>query len=164
MRKSISLSVLAAAALIVWGFGAQAFAADAKADITELEHKCATAATVDDLMGCYDASDDLVVYDISTPREFDGPAAVRGDFQAFFDNSKNPKIEFISLHVTTDGKLGAAESVQHFTGTDKAGKPVDMIFRVTDVWRKEKGGWKIIHSHISFPIDMASGKADMQAK
>ena len=44
------------------------------------------------------------------------------------------------------------------------GKPVDTIFRVTDVWRKEKGGWKIIHSHISVPVDLASGKADMQSK
>jgi ketosteroid isomerase-like protein len=156
--------IFAAATLIAWSFGAQAFAADAKADITELEHKCAASTSVDELMKCYDDSNDLVVYDISTPREYDGTAAVRGDFQGFFDNSKNPKVEFLSLHVTTDGKLGVAESVQHFTGTDKADKPVDMIFRVTDVWRKEKGGWKIIHSHVSFPIDMASGKADMQSK
>lgn len=165
MRKTgLVIAALASAALFAWSFGAQAFAAGAKEEITELEHKCAAATTVDDLMGCYDASDELVVYDITTPREFDGPAAVRGDFQNFFDNSKNPKIEFISLHVTTDGKLGAAESVQHFTGTDKSGKPVDMIFRVTDVWRKEKGGWKIIHTHVSVPVDMASGKADMQSK
>ena len=163
MRRSI-VGTMVAIALIAWGFGAQALAAGAKDEITELEHKCAEAATVDELMKCYAASDDLVVYDITTPREFDGPAAVRGDFQNFFDNSKNPKIEFISLHVTTDGKLGAAESVQHFTGTDKSGKPVDMIFRVTDVWRKEKGGWKIIHTHVSVPMDMASGKADMQSK
>ncbi len=164
MRKSgIAIGMLAGA-LMAFGFGAQALAADAKADITELEHKCAEATTVDELMKCYDASDELVVYDITTPREFDGPAAVRGDFQNFFDNSKNPKIEFISLHVTTDGKLGAAESVQHFTGTDKSGKPIDMIFRVTDVWRKEKGGWKIIHTHVSVPVDMATGKADMQSK
>jgi ketosteroid isomerase-like protein len=165
MRKSgLVVVTLAAAALMALGLGAQARAANAKADLTELEHKCAAATTVDELMGCYDASDELVVYDISTPREFDGPAAVRADFQNFFDNSKNPKVEFISLHVITDGKLGAAESVQHFTATDKSGKPLDMIFRVTDVWHKEKGGWKIIHSHISFPVDVASGKADMQSK
>jgi ketosteroid isomerase-like protein len=165
MRKSgLLVGTLAATALIVLSTGAQAVAADAKADITELEHRCATAPTVDEVMKCYGAGDDLVVYDISTPREFDGPAAVRADFQNFFDNSKNPKIEFISLHVTTDGRLGAAESVQHFTATDKSGKPIDMIFRVTDVWRKEKGGWKMIHSHISVPIDMASGKADLQSK
>jgi ketosteroid isomerase-like protein len=166
MHKSgLLVGTLAAAALLAWGFGAPALAAEPKAEITELEHKCAAAATIDELMTCYDEGEGLVVYDISTPREFDGPKAVRADFQNFFDTFKNPKIEFINLHVTTDGRLGFAESVQHMTATDKNGKPVDFIFRVTDVWRKEKQQtWKIIHSHISFPIDMASGKADMQSK
>jgi ketosteroid isomerase-like protein len=139
-------------------------AADAKAEITELEHKCAAASTADEAMQCFDTGDELVVYDVSTPREFDGPKAVHDDFQNFFSTVKNPKTEFINLHVITDGKLGVAESIQHFTATDKDGKPMDMIFRVTDVLRKEKGGWKVIHSHISYPIDMATGKADMQSK
>jgi len=165
MRKSGSLvGTLAAAALIACGFGAQALAADAKAEITELEHKCAAATTVDEAMACFDTSEDLVVFDLSTPREFDGPKAVRADFQNAFDAFKNAKIEFINLHVTTDGKMAVAESVQHITATDKSGKPIDSIFRVTDVWRKEKGGWKIIHAHISVPVDMATGKADMQSK
>jgi ketosteroid isomerase-like protein len=39
-----------------------------------------------------------------------------------------------------------------------------MTFRVTDCLRKIGGKWKIAHQHISFPVDMASGKADMQSK
>jgi ketosteroid isomerase-like protein len=39
-----------------------------------------------------------------------------------------------------------------------------MTFRVTDVWQKQEGQWKMIHTHVSFPTDMASGKADMQSK
>jgi len=64
----------------------------------------------------------------------------------------------------TDGKMGAAFSVQHFTATDKSGKPVDMTVRVTDVWQKQKGKWKMIHTHVSFPTDLTTGKADMQSK
>jgi ketosteroid isomerase-like protein len=165
MRKSRSFAgILAAVALTAWGFGAQALAAESKAEITELEHKCAAATTADQVMGCYDTSNDLVVYDLMTPREFDGADAVRTDFQNGFSAFRNPKVEFINLHVISDGKMGVAESVQHMTATDNSGKPIDMIFRVTDVWRKEKGGWKIIHSHISVPVDMASGKPDMQSK
>ena len=89
-------------------------------------------------MACYDNSDDLVVYDVMTPREFDGTKAVRGDFQGFFDNYKNAKVEFVSLHVVTDGKLGIANSIQHVTATDKSGKAADLTFRVTDVWRKRR--------------------------
>ena len=123
-----------------------------QAEITELEHKCAAATSADDLMKCYDQSNDLVVYDL-TARRASSTDATRcaPTFRTGFDAFQNPKIEFINLHVITDGKLGVAESVQHMTATDKSGKPIDMIFRVTDVWRKEKGGWKIIHSHISVP-------------
>jgi ketosteroid isomerase-like protein len=165
MRKSgFTIGTIAATLIIALSLGGQARAANAKAQIEDLEHKCASATTVDDLMACYDSNNDIVVYDLETPREFDGTKAVRGDFQNFFDNFKNPKIEFVSLHVVTDGKMGFANSIQHFTGTDKAGKPVDLTFRVTDVWHKVNGQWKMIHTHVSFPIDMASGKADMQSK
>ena len=138
-------------------------AADSKGEIEALERKCAQAPTADQFMTCYTPSDDLVVYDIGKPREFDGQQAVRADFQKFFDQTKVAKVEFVSLHVVTDGKLALANSVQHLTGTDKSGKPVDMTFRVTDVWQRQKGQWKIIHTHISFPIDMTTGKADMQS-
>jgi ketosteroid isomerase-like protein len=165
MRQSRMLvGLLATSVFFAWCVAANAFAADAKAEITELEHKCAAATSADEALKCFDASNDLVVYDLMTPREFDGPDAVRTDFQNGFSAFKNPKVEFINLHVFTDGKMGAAESVQHMTATDNSGKPIDMIFRVTDVWRKEKAGWKIIHSHISVPADLATGKADMQSK
>ena len=149
---------------MAFSFGGKALAADSKAEITELEHKCAASSNIDELMDCYDNSDALVVYDAGTPREFDGAKAVRGDFQNFLDNNKNFKVEFISLHVVSDGKMGLANSIQRFTGSDKSGKPVDTTFRITDVWRKQDGKWKIIHMHVSYPIDMATGKADMQSK
>jgi len=151
--------------LLAWGFGARAFAADeSQTEITALEHKCASATSADEAMECYDKTNDLVVYDLTSPREFDGRDAIRADFQNGFSAFKNSKVEFINLHVVSDGKLGVAESVQHMTATDNSGKPIDIIFRVTDVLRKGKDGWKIIHSHISVPVDMASGKADLQSK
>ena len=164
-RTRTAIVAMAAAALMVWSMALKAeAAANAKAQIEALEHKCAETTTVDDLMKCYETGEDLVVYDIGTPREFDGQKAVRGDFQNFFDAFKNPKVEFVALHVVTDGRMGLANSVQHFTGTDKSGKPMDITFRVTDVWQKQKGEWKIIHTHVSFPTDMATGKADMLSK
>jgi ketosteroid isomerase-like protein len=165
MKKSrVPIATISAAVLIICGIASRAIAADSKGEIEALEHKCAEATTVDQLMNCYESSDDLVVYDIGTPREFDGTKAVRGDFQYFFDTMPNTKVEFLSLHVVSDGKMALANSVQRFTGSDKSGKPVDMTFRVTDVWQKQKGQWKIIHTHLSFPTDMATGKADMQSK
>jgi hypothetical protein len=38
---------------------------------------------------------------------------------------------------------------------------VEMTLRVTDVWRKRGGQWKLINSHASIPVDLKTGKADM---
>jgi len=165
MKSSFRIVGLVAAAFVALSFAGQALAADAKARITELDQKCANAQTLDEAMGCYDNSDDLVIYNVSPPRELDGTKAIRPVFQTFFDTAKNIKVEFVTLHVVTDGKLGIANSVQHATWTDtKSGKPSEITFRVTDVWRKEKDGWKMIEQHISVPVDLASGKADLQSK
>jgi ketosteroid isomerase-like protein len=158
-----------ALSLSAWSFGAQALAADAKAEIEQLERKCATAGvagSVDEVMRCFDTSDpDLVAYDVFSPREFDGPNAVRGYFQIYFASGiRNAKIEFVYLHVTTNANLGFTYSVQHFTAIDKNGKPIDTFARVSDVWRQRGARWKIIFTHASFPVDPATGKADMQSK
>ena len=161
MRKTII--ALAAIALAAWSFANPAHA-DTTADITALEHKAANATSASEALSNFTSSEDVTVYDLSTPLEFTGQKAVRADFEQAFQNFKNPKVEFLSLHVIPAGKIAVAYSTQHVTATDKDGKPIDMTFRVTDVWRKEKDGWKIVHGHISFPVDMATGKAAMQSK
>lgn len=151
-------------ALLAWSLGAQVQAADAKAELIEREHKCNEAPTLDEAVECYDPSDELVVYDIHTPREFDGAKALRADFQPFCDNFKNPKYEYSNERVVMADKLAITNLIVHMTATDKNGKPVDMTWRSTNVWRKENGTWKIIHAHYSVPVDIASGKVDMQSK
>src|SRR5215467_11513254 len=114
MQQSRLLAGTLAAALLAWGFGARAYAADAKADITALEHQCAAATSAEELMKCYDAGDEVSVFDLEPPLEFVGPKAVHDDFANFFKNVKNPKVEFVDLRVTADSKMGFARSIQHF--------------------------------------------------
>jgi ketosteroid isomerase-like protein len=54
-----------------------------------------------------------------------------------------------------------ARSIQHFTWTGKDGKPGEVTMRVTDVLQKKPAGWKIIHSHISVPVDPKTGQGLM---
>jgi ketosteroid isomerase-like protein len=68
------------------------------------------------------------------------------------------------LGVTGNGNLAFGHVVQHFTATGNDGKPVDFTFRTTDVYRKIKGQWLIVQEHNSVPVDLATGKADMQSK
>jgi ketosteroid isomerase-like protein len=39
-----------------------------------------------------------------------------------------------------------------------------MVVRSTDVLRKQKGQWLIVQEHNSFPVDLATGQADMLSK
>ena len=160
MLRKIAIPMLTFA-LVAWGFAHRANA-DTTADITALEHKAANSSNADEALSYL--SDDVVIYDTWAPLQLVGSNAIRADFEAAYQNLKNPKVDFTSLPVIPAGNLAIAYSLQHLTATDKAGKAVDYTFRQTDVWRREKSGWKIVHSHISFPVDMATGKPVLQSK
>ena len=66
--------------------------------------------------------------------------------------------------VVTDGKLGVVRSIQHFTFNDKDGKAQEATIRVTDVFHKAGGKWKVIHSHVSVPVDPKTGQGQMNLK
>ncbi len=165
-RSGLVVCALAAFALLAWNFARPVFAAgDDKQAITDLEHKAAAAPNADEAMKYYDQSDDLVEFDMAgPPREYVGPKAVHDDFAKAFAGVKNIKVNFIELNVVTDGNLGFARSVQHFTATGPDGKPIDITFRQSDFLHKVNGEWKIMHQHISVPVDMKTGKGDMASK
>jgi ketosteroid isomerase-like protein len=74
------------------------------------------------------------------------------------------KFEISDLSVTADGTMGFSHSIQHLTGTDTKGQPVDVTVRVTDVYRKIKGNWLIVHEHVSVPVDLNTGKPDLSSR
>jgi ketosteroid isomerase-like protein len=39
-----------------------------------------------------------------------------------------------------------------------------MTLRLTDVLREINGKWLIVHEHVSVPVDVATGKADLTSK
>jgi ketosteroid isomerase-like protein len=114
-------------------------------------------------MKYYDQND-VAVYDLAGPLQYKGNSAVRGDFDNVFATFAGAKGEFLDLVVVTDGKMGMARSIQHFTWTDKDGKPGEATVRVTDVFHKVAGPWKVIHTHISAPMDSKTGMTQMKLK
>jgi ketosteroid isomerase-like protein len=66
--------------------------------------------------------------------------------------------------VATNGTLGYGHSIQHLSGMSADGKPISITVRVTDDYRKVGGKWYIVQEHVSVPVDLATGKADLQSK
>jgi ketosteroid isomerase-like protein len=141
---------------------------DEAAQIKMVEQQIAASAKARDLdaiMKNYPPGDTLFVFDVAPPRQYQGYDAFRKDWQNFLDTFSGPiTYDLIDLNVVTEGKMGYARMVQHVAGKGKDGKPIDLNVRVTDVLRKTNGRWLIIHEHASFPVDLASGKADTQSK
>ena len=166
-------STAAVAALVVAGalgvLPTAVWAASAdEAKIKALEARFAAAFNgkdLDGIMKCYIPGDSLVVFDVVPPRQYVGATAYRKDWADFLGSFNGPvKFEISDLSVAADGTMGFSHSIQHVTGTDTKGQPVDLTVRVTDVYRKIKGNWMIVHEHVSVPVDLGTLKPDLASK
>jgi uncharacterized protein (TIGR02246 family) len=168
--KSLHATALAAAIATTYAL-APAAARSAPADeakIKALEDKFATAFNakdVDAIMKVYVPDESLVVFDVVPPRQYVGAKAYRKDWQDLFAGFPGPlKFDISDLKIVAVGALGYSHSIQHLAGTDTKGQPVDLTVRVTDVYRKIKGNWLIVHEHVSVPVDLDAGKPDLASK
>ncbi len=154
-------------ALSTMAFGAPA-RADAAADIRALEDRFVAAfkaKDVDAIMKVYAPDQTLIVFDVVPPRQYVGAAAYRKDWQTFLGSFDGPiTVELTDLDVVADRNLAYSHSIQHVAGTDKQGKKLDLTVRVTDVYKKARGRWLIVHEHVSVPVDLDTGKPDLTSK
>lgn len=137
-----------------------------EAQIQALEARFAAAVNakdVDAIMKVY--APDVFVFDVVPPRQYVGAAAYRADWTNFFAGLAGPiKFEVTDLVVSTDGTIGYSHSIQHLSGKDPKGGTVDMTVRLTDIYRKQGDAWLIAQEHVSVPVDLATGKADLSSK
>jgi ketosteroid isomerase-like protein len=160
-RVGLLVTAIVGVAVVALGFSPSArAAASAKEQITEVENKILNATSADEAI-TYDDQKDIDFYDFVPPLQYKGAAAVRGDLDNFFSNAKDVKGNFVELTVVTDGKMGVAYSIQHFTWKGKDDKPIEATVRVTDVYHKVGGQWKVFHSHVSVPVDPKTGQGQM---
>jgi ketosteroid isomerase-like protein len=140
-----------------------------EAQIRALEQRFADAfkaKDVDRVMENYEHSQNLVFFDVVPRREYVGWDAYKKDWQGFFASIDGPftLFEVKDLTVNVDGNLAYSCSFQHSLGKAKVGGSRDVTVRVTDVYRKSGGKWLIVHEHVSVPVNLQTGKADLQSK
>jgi len=166
------LVLLAVALLFGLGIYAQTLRVEAKTDgkaeITALENhliESAKARDLDAIMSSYVPDKSLFVFDVIPPRQYVGAAAYREDWKnylALFDGPITAEISHVSI--TTGRDVAFGHSIQHFSGVSTKGGKIDWTFRVTDCYRRIKGKWLIVHEHVSVPVDLPAGKADLASK
>jgi ketosteroid isomerase-like protein len=156
------------AATVLWHGAAVAAGASDEAQIKALEDRFAAAFNakdVDAIMKVYVPGQSLFVFDLVPPRDYVGAAAYRKDWENFLASFDGPiKFQITDLVIATDGKLGYGHSIQRVSGKNKKGEPVDMTVRVTDAYRKVGGRWLVAMEHVSVPVDLDTGKPDLQSK
>ena len=142
--------------------------ADEKAAIEALEKQYIDAFNAKDLktiMSCYASGKGLFVFDAVPPRQYPSWDAYKKDWESLFAAYPGPISNAISEQsITVVGSVAYGHNIQTGYFTKKDGSRVNTAVRVTDVYRKIKGQWLIVQEHVSFPVDLETGKADLLSK
>lgn len=147
---------------------ADAVASGDKAAIEALEARFAAAFDAKDvnaIMRVYEPGPDLFVFDVTPPRQHVGSTDYRADWKDTFKATRGPVHLSIShLSVTVVGPVAYGHSIQAAQFTRKNGSKGDLVVRVTDVYRKIHHEWLIVQEHVSVPVDLDTGKADLLSR
>ncbi len=171
MKKLVFLLSVLVVALLAYGVAFRSYAqkkTNDEAEIRALHQRYSSAFNKKDvatIMSCYAPGQQLFVFDAIPPREYPSWEAYKKDWEGLFAAYPGPIHDEISeLKITTSGNLAFSHHLEtgHFTRAN--GSKMDWVVRVTDVYRKISGRWLIVHEHVSFPVDLETGKADLLAK
>jgi ketosteroid isomerase-like protein len=109
--------------------------------------------------------DELVVFDLVPPREYPSWDAYQKDWEGTLRRVPGSAgQQHIGTRYPVVGPIAYSRCIQSGYFTAKDGSRLDAAVRVTDVLRKVKGQWLIVQEHVSVPVDLASGKADLMSK
>lgn len=107
--------------------------------------------------------EDQVYFDLMGNIPRDG--GFREHFASIGPYMSNASMAFKDLEITATA-LDAAHTtqLQRFQGVAKDGRAFDYVYRLTQLLRKTEDGWKIVHEHLSFPVDLQTGKANLTGR
>ena len=136
------------------------------AQLKDLESRFGKAFAAKDLDGIMKFyAPDVFVFDVITPRQYVGAAAYRQDWKELLAGYVGPiKVEVKDVIVSSVGSMGYGHSIQRLSGVGPTGEKMDMVVRVSDVYRKEGGKWLIVQEHVSVPLDPKTMQPDLMSK
>ncbi len=135
--------------------------AAAKAEIRHWLEVNAVTPTVQQAMDTYGPSDDIILFDVSAPKEHRGLADLRSYFNAVLGAASSLEYKLPALRIDSDGRMGVQISRLDLKITAHDGTNQFMSFRQSDCLRRIGRHWYPVFEMGSFPIDAVTGKAIM---
>ena len=153
-RRILSFGVLG---VLAAGASSAAAAGNGKAQILRIEETLAAAQNAAQVTPYLDPH---FVWDDVVPGEWEGLPAAKAHLAAEYGAVKNLHTRIVKISIDADGELGFAYSIQQISWTAAAsGQLVAFITRQTDCYRRVGERWLMVYQQVSFPVDLASGKA-----
>lgn len=109
----------------------------------------------------WSTSPNRTFFDIATPGEYVGDQVLQ--YYKFIGPQFIGRLEFKEIKVYAKGGVGFVYMKQNYYGKSLDGQPIHWIMRQTDGVVKQEGKWRILHSHISYPVDLMTAKADFKS-
>ena len=89
-----------------------------------------------------------LLFDVPPPGRFQGWEPIKRQWQDFFDRVSEIHVTVEALRAEAEGPLGYA--TYDWTMTGRIGSyALDDRGQATSIYRKEKGGWRLVHPHYS---------------
>lgn len=133
----------------------------AEQEIRELHQAWFAASRRKDLDASMEPiSEDIVSYEHSAPLQYTDVEGLREECRRGFE-SQPDDFEWTvpDLRVIVRDDVAVTWGLNRMAGRDPGGTDVVMWSRGTRIFRRVDGAWKMIHQHVSFPVDNATGAA-----
>ena len=132
----------------------------AESEIRDLHQHWSDCTAAKDLDGLMDGiAEDVVSYEHSGPLQYVGKPAVREVCKAGMDEATGKvSLDTPDLTVVARGDIAVAWGLDNVQAETDGGQ-LDTWSRATRVFQRHNDGWKMIHQHLSYPLDPEIGTA-----
>jgi ketosteroid isomerase-like protein len=154
-------------ATIIAGLGAvsactSSKAADEKAILSLLQDSCDgfKVSDLDRALALY--SPDLHLFDMAPPQQrtfADLKATVQQTITAL---AGTPECGYRDMKIKVYGDSAYAHYIMPYRATFKDGRTIEFEGRGTNIFERTNGKWLAVHEHLSLPVNMATGQAEMK--
>lgn len=137
-------------------------AAGAEQELRQLHQQWYTRTAAKDLDGLMSViADDVVSYEHDQPLQYVGRHGVQEVCKAGLDAAGDGIVtwDVPDLRILVSGDIAVAWGLNHVQVTPTDGRVIDSWSRGTRVFQRRRGAWLMIHQHLSYPYDPATGEA-----